>query len=139
MKMKKMAYILFLLLIPLFTWGQLEEPIDQSILMNKKWVLRPSQKRTSYLITEFGEKEVIDTMVTEVGTASGKTPYYLSDKRDFIYQSEKLGNKTGKYIIILQKKDKTEEVSAFQILEANDSLLVLKNMNNNSLIEYKVE
>jgi len=139
MNIKKIAYILFMLFIPLSIWGQLEEPIDQSLLMNKKWAFRIEGK-DYYSAMEFFEDKMIDAIITIDGSVSIEKKYYLSNIKDFIFDSNKVGKSTnGKYIVIYHKINNIETITVLEILKVNEQLLTIKSIENGTVLEYKVE
>jgi len=78
-------------------------------------------------------------MVTEVGTAEGSNLYYLSNNIDSFFQRNKIGSKSGKYIVILYEHNGTESVHVQEILEVTDSIMKNKNLSNGSIVIYKAE
>lgn len=111
------------------------------LLEGKKWEMQfPSQKDYSHTV-EFKKWTWEVTFIYESDTIFDTKRFYLSDKKEEFFDSNKKPKlKTGKIIVKLSinKKTKKETVSNYEIIVLNADTLILRNLSKGYLLTYKL-
>lgn len=118
-----------------------QEPTTLSLLTNKEWIMQfPEKQNFSYKLT-YDTYIQVYTFIYSDGGYVDKVPYYLSDKVVSNFDSTKVGKcDCGKYIVtLITPKNEKKRVLVYEILELSNHNLILKSLNNNSILQFKVE
>ncbi|WP_303207159.1 hypothetical protein [Bacteroides oleiciplenus] len=118
-----------------------QEPTTLSLLTNKEWIMQfPEKQNFSYKLTYDTHIQAY-TFIYSDGGYVDKVPYYLSDKVVSNFDSAKVGKcDCGKYIVtLITPKNEKKRVLVYEILELSNHNLILKSLNNNSVLQFKVE
>lgn len=150
MNMDRLKTEMILSLIGICLFFCVENAFGQSkttmeLLINKEWVMQfPSkQSYSSKIIYDKNEEKSILTINNEEYPLISS--YYLSNEFITKFDFTKVGKiSNGKYIVTYRETVNKEGIkcTAFQLYEImnlNASNLVLKNMENNSILTYKCE
>lgn len=157
-KLKVIFLMIFILSSTIAVWAQSKNKIKQSYLINKNWVLNLEGKSYQSML-KFTDKEIIHILEFNSETAEIINIYYLSNKIDEEFDPKRMGkSKEGKYIIeqrnirtlnvnsnskitdestnTLKTRSASTNINVFEIISVSDNKLVIKNLRNNSTIEY---
>ncbi len=125
------------------TFGQSKTTME--LLINKEWVMQfPSkQSYSSKMIYDSDEERSILIINNEEYPLISS--YYLSNELITKFDFAKVGKTSnGKYIVTFRETVNKEGIKCtalhiYEILNLNTSSLVLKNLENNSILTYKCE
>jgi hypothetical protein len=107
-------------------------------LTEKEWnFVFPSDPGFSSINTY--TKEILTTTLRYNNTDTKMPyPFYLSDKADTTFNDSNVGKiEEGKYIITLNKKAKS--IGVFEIITLTNTSLVLKNLENKSILNFSAK
>lgn len=103
------------------------------LLQDKEWVMWFPSKKEYTLTDHFGSNTWLSVFSSKNENFEIKVTYCLSNSSDIsISPSERKKLKTGKYIISENKG----EIKAYEILKLTPDSLILKNLDNSSILTY---
>ena len=128
--------LLIITLCILYVGNLTAQNTTMDYLTNNKWeTLLPADQSFS-IITEFSKAEEVNSLIYKGTTSKLSYLYYLSNEIEESFDNDKVGmREDGKYII--ERNLENGDVYRREIIEINDQKLVLKNLHNNTLSEYK--
>lgn len=136
-----------MVIIAIFCIGNLsaQEKTIAGMLQEKEWVMQFPHKVEFSMEIKFIGNDYVGVFKFEGKEVEARSPYYLSDEVNWMFNEQKVGcTENGKYIIVNEnrKNPKTgpyKEVIIYEILKLTETELQLKNLRNNSILSYKSE
>lgn len=122
-------------------WSQ-KTAFKLSDLSGKKWEMKGLVGKTNF--DHYSDSRISSYLD---GVLIGSFEFYLSNSIDTEFDSSKVGvSSEGKYIIKRLIPDTTKKdapqprvVTAYEIIELDDDLLIIRNINHKHVLEYKLK
>lgn len=120
-----------------------QEKITSKMLQDKIWVAQFPNKQDFSFETVFTASEEVVTFIYKQDSVITRVCYYLSDEIEKTFDEKKVGGLSkGKYMIFgpigkNPKNDLPINSPVFEILKLTPKELTIKNLENNSISEYK--